>query len=68
MKRVAAKRLLAALNSGSDFDRIIQHTDGRPRQTTEVAANVLLRTTADRAAAAAEASERLRAIFNTVRN
>ena len=27
MKRVAAKRLLAAMNSGSDFDRIVEHTE-----------------------------------------
>jgi hypothetical protein len=63
-KRTAANRILKAFDEGADFDRIVEHTAGRPKQDHDVRAEIILRTPADRGVEAATASERLRAILN----
>lgn len=63
-KRVAANRVIMAMDEGADFDRIIEHTDGRPQQTHNVKGDIIFRTPADRSVEAATASDRIRSILN----
>jgi len=53
---------------GADFDRILDRTEGKPKQSVDMNANVLLGTPEDRAACAAEALERLKAILQPNKN
>lgn len=55
-------------DAGENFDRIIEHTDGKPKQTTEVKFDGVLRTPVDRELEAAETEPRLRKILNPVSN
>jgi hypothetical protein len=59
LMRLAANRMLSAMHDGADFDRLINYTDGKPKQKQAV----FLKTPVDRAAAAVAATERLRKIL-----
>lgn len=54
--------------AGENFDRIVEHTDGRPSQTKDINVNVFLRTPDARADAGNEASARLRSLFGSATN
>jgi len=54
--------------AGGDVDRIMDRTEGKPKQTREIKHDVVLRTPDDRAAEATSAGDRLRQLLKPSRN
>lgn len=52
--------------SGTDFDRVTNHTDGQPKQDSNI--NVILRTPDDRASESAQVAERFRSLLKPGNN